>query len=220
MLARLAADADHRDAERMLQAAGWTDAGAGDWAIALAAPTAPLVARISPFDPVGPYTAALYRDAAHTGLVPRLYGHRRLAGGGDLLLLERLAPVSAEDAAAFHARISDDDPDLAELIAIVRRVHAEALRALPWCGLLDLNPGNVMRSAEGRLVLLDPFYADGPNLYATAASDPDAVAARIPESERRFLADIPLAASGPWEPGAQDALRAGLAAADARLRRA
>lgn len=30
------------------------------------------------------------------------------------------------------------------------------------------------------------------------------------------MTEIPLAASGPWEPGARDAMRAALAAADAR----
>jgi len=73
-----------------------------------------------------------------------------------------------------------------------------------------------MRAADGQLVVTDLFYADGPNLYATAAADPDLVVARIPEAERRFMTEIPLAASGPWEPGAQEAMRAGLAAADAR----
>ena len=59
-------------------------------------------------------------------------------------------------------------------------------------------------------------YADGPDLYATAAGNPDLVAARIPETERRFITEIPLAASGPWAPGAQEAIRSALAAADAR----
>jgi hypothetical protein len=69
------------------------------------------------------------------------------------------------------------------------------------------------------LVVADLFYADGPNLYATAAGNPDLVVARIPEDERRFMTEIPLAASGPWEPGAQETMRAGLAAADARKAR-
>ena len=47
-------------------------------------------------------------------------------------------------------------------------------------------------------------------------TDPDLVAARIPQEERRFMTEIPLAASGPWEPGEREAMRAGLAAADAR----
>ena len=83
-------------------------------------------------------------------------------------------------------------------------------------GPLDDNPANVMRAADGRLVVADLFYADGPNLYAAAATDPDLVVARIPEGERRFMTEIPLACSGPWEPEVRDAMRAGLAAADAR----
>ena len=29
------------------------------------------------------------------------------------------------------------------------------------------------------------FYADGPNLYATAATDPDLIVAKISQAERR-----------------------------------
>ncbi|MEU4235922.1 hypothetical protein [Actinoplanes sp. NPDC026619] len=82
--------------------------------------------------------------------------------------------------------------------------------------LRDQNPTNVMRAGDGRLVVGDLFYADGPNLYAAAAADPALVVARIPEAERRFIAEIPMTFSGPWRPGEQEAMRAGLAAADAR----
>jgi hypothetical protein len=81
---------------------------------------------------------------------------------------------------------------------------------------VDDNPTNVMRARDGRLVVIDLFYADGPNLYATAATDPDLVVALIPEADRRFMTEIPMTFSGPWDPVAQDAMRAGLAAADAR----
>jgi hypothetical protein len=208
--------ADHRDAERVLRAAGWTPCGAGDWAIALRSPDGAAAARISPFDPTGPYSAALYREAAHTHRVPGLFAHRRLVGGGDLQVLEWLRPVPQDEAAAFHRAIAVRAPEVADLVDVVRRVHDRARRALPWCGPLDDNPANVMRAADGRLVVVDLFYADGPSLYATAATDPDRVVALIPESERRFMTEIPLAASGPWEPGAREAMRAGLAAADAR----
>ena len=71
----------------------------------------------------------------------------------------------------------------------------------------------------GRLVAIDLFGADGPNLYATVANDPDLVVARIREADRRFMTEIPLTATGPWEPEVRDAMRAGLAAADARKTR-
>ncbi|GAA4953714.1 hypothetical protein [Actinoplanes utahensis] len=205
-----------REAEQKLLGDGWTPGGAGDWAIALRSPDGTRAARISPFDPTGPYSAALYAQAAHTRQVPVLYAHRRLTGGGDLQLLEWLTPVPEPDAAAFHRALAAGAPEVAELAAIVRRVHAQARCELPWCGPLDRNPANVMRAADGRLVVLDLFYADGPALYATAAADPDRVAALIPEAERRFMTEIPMASSGPWDPAARESMRAALAAADAR----
>ncbi|MFD0521670.1 hypothetical protein [Paractinoplanes durhamensis] len=212
VLARLGGEADHRDAEQAFRLAGWDSCGEGDWAIALRSPDGAAAVRISPFDPTGPYSAALYREAASTRQVPELFAHRRLAGGGDLQIMEFLRAVPEDQANAFQRTIEDR----ADLIEVVRRVHERARRELPWCGPLDQNPANVMRAGDGRLVVTDLFYADGPNLYATAAADPDLVVARIPESERRFLTEIPFATSGPWRPGEQAALRAGLAAADAR----
>lgn len=212
-------DADHRAAEAAFTAAGWTRCGAGDWAIALASPDGALVARISPFDPVGPYSAALYREAAGTGQVPALHAHRRLAGGGDLQVMERLEDAPQDVAEAFHRSIAAGDDAVAELAAIVTRIHADARRELPWCGPLDTNPTNVMLRGDGAPVLIDPFYADGPDLYATAGRDPDRFVTRIPEAQRRFLTEIPLAASGPWPEAERAAMRAALAAADARSER-
>ena len=207
---------DHRDVEHALLAAGWTPCGAGDWAIALRSPDGTAAARISPFDPTGPYTAALYREAAHTRQVPKLFAHRRLIGGGDLQVMEWLRPVAEDEAVALHRALARRAPEVADLVDVVRRVHEQARWELPWCGPLDHNPANVMRAADGRLVAADLFYADGPNMYATAATDPDLIVAKIPQAERRFMTEIPLAASGPWEPGEQEAIRAGLTAADAR----
>lgn len=215
-LATLSRQADHRDVEQALRATGWTPCGVGDWAIVLRSPDGTAAARVSPFDPTGPYSAALYREAARTRQVPELFAHRRLGGGGDLQVLEWLRPVPEDEAIAFHRAVARRAAEAADLVDAVRRVHERARRELPWCGPLDDNPANVMRAADGRLVVVDLFYADGPNLYATAATDPDLVVARIPQAERRFMTEIPLASSGPWEPGAQEAMRAGLAAADAR----
>lgn len=215
-LGLLGRQADHRGAEQALLAAEWTPCGAGDWAIALRSPDGTAAARISPFDPTGPYSAALYREAAYTRQVPELFAHRRLTGGGDLQVLEWLRPVPEGEAVAFHRAIAMQAPEVADLVDVVRRVHERARRELPWCGPLDNNPANVMRAADGRLVVADLFYAEGPSLYATAAMDPDLIVALIPEAERRFMTEIPLAASGPWEPGAQEVMRAALAAADAR----
>ncbi|XVU30213.1 hypothetical protein ACQPZJ_24925 [Actinoplanes sp. CA-054009] len=212
----IAEGGDHREVERVLLAAGWAPCGAGDWAIALRSPDGATAARISPFDPTGPYSAALYREAVHTGQVPALFDHRRLAGGGDLQLMEWLEPVPAGEAAAFHEAIAAGAPEVAELVRVVRLVHERARRELPWCGPLDTNPSNVMRATDGHLVVADLFYADGPALYETAANRPDVLVARIPEPERRFMTEIPMAGSGPWHPGERESLRAAVAAADAR----
>ncbi|GAA2548433.1 hypothetical protein GCM10010435_17400 [Winogradskya consettensis] len=58
---------------------------------------------------------------------------------------------------------------------------------------------------------------NGPDLYATARTNPGLVVALIAEAERRFMTEIPLTASGPWDPEAQEAMCAGLAAADELL---
>jgi len=76
-----------------------------------------------------------------------------------------------------------------------------------------------MRGDDGLLVVTDLFYADGPALYAQAVADPEAFVARMPEEERRFMTEIPLATSGPWPDAERKALRAALAEADRRVGR-
>lgn len=216
VLGQLSEEADYRDAEKAFVRDGWTPGGVGDWAFAMRSPDGTIAARISPFDPTGPYSAALYMQAAHTRQVPRLFAHRRLSGGGDLQLLEWLEPVGEDEARAFQRAITLVAPEVAGLVAVIRRVHAQARSELPWCGPLDDNPANVMRTSDGRLVVTDLFYADGPNLYATAWSDPDRVVSRIPEVERRFMTEIPSAHSGPWDKGSREEMRELLRAADPR----
>ena len=206
---------DHRDAEGVLRAAGWTACGAGDWAIALRSPAGAYAARISPFDPAGPYNAALYRRAAHTGQVPRLEAEVALEGGAHLMILEFLHVADPGRAGAFHRSVLARAPEVAELADLVRSVHADACRELPWCGPVDTNPSNVMRRADGGLVLIDPFYADGPDLYGTVRSDPACVAAAIPSDRRRHMFDLPLRSSGPPEPGVLEEMRWALADVEA-----
>ncbi len=214
----LADATNHRLAERTLTEMGWMRCGAGDWAIALRSPDGQQVARISPFDPTGPFTAELYRSAAETARVPRMMHHTRLEGGGDLLVMEHLQPAPTEDAANFLADLTSGTPTLRSLSAIVLRIHARAVRSLPWCGPLDTNPANVMSRHDGTLVLTDPFYADGPSLYAAALHDPDRVVRAIPPRDRRYLSEIPLTGSGPWPEGEQERIREGLRVADQSLR--
>jgi len=66
-------------------------------------------------------------------------------------------PIPEDEAAAFHRTIAMQAPGDADLVDVVRRVHERAWRKLPWCGPLDTNPANVMRAADGRLVMADLF---------------------------------------------------------------
>lgn len=214
-LALIHPEADHKDAEATLLGAGWMRCGAGDWAIALSSPDRRAAARISPFDPAGAYNTAFYREAAPTGQVPALFGHRRLAGGGDLQILELLEPVPEDEATRFARMVQESDGGVLE---VALRIHARLRREQPWPGPLDFNPTNVMRTADGRLVMMDVFALDGPRLYGTAATDPELVAARIPESERRFITEIPLATTGGRQDEQMRAIGAALDGADARSR--
>lgn len=214
-LALIHPDADHKDAEAALLDAGWVRCGAGDWAVVLSSPDGRAAGRISPFDPAATYNTAFYREAAPTGQVPALFGHRRLAGGGDLQILELLHPVPEDEATRFARTIQESDGGVLE---VALRIHERLRREQPWPGPLDFNPTNVMRAADGRLVIMDVFALDGPRLYGTAATDPDLVAAWIPESERRFIAEIPLATTGGRQDEQMRAIGAGLERADARRR--
>jgi hypothetical protein len=218
ILDTLPADADHAVAEQTLAAAGWTRCGVGDWAVVLASPSGSLAARIAPFDPVAPYTVELFRRAVATRQVPVLHAYRELEGGAVCTVMERLLPVKPDRAAAFFEELGRRVPSLAALAAVLDEVYAEARCNLPWCGPLDPNPANVMRRATGELVLTDPFYADGPNLYGSLEDDAMLVARTIPEEVRRHMFELPLAESGPWDPEQRRRLASGLAEADARLR--
>jgi hypothetical protein len=206
------------DVVATLERLGWTPCGTGDWAVALRSPSGALAARISPFDPAGPYSALLYRRAAHTRQVPALVDHRVLEGGADLTVMEYLEPVPEDVGAAFHRALAMRDPSVAELADHIDHVHALGRAEQPWWGPLDDNPANVMRGSDGRLVVADLYYADGPALYATVRSDPDRIVRDYPEHLRRHMTELPLASSGGWPSGDAELMRAALAAADARAR--
>jgi hypothetical protein len=216
-LDELAESSDHADAERLLTAHGWTRCGVGDWAVVLASPSGALAARISPFDPVAPYTVELFRQAAATRQVPVLHAYVELEGGAVCTVMERLHPIETEQGSAFFAALQAREPHLADLAEALDRVVELARAELPWCGPLDPNPANVMRRAHGDLVLTDPFYADGPNLFGSLVTDASQVARKIPAERRRHMFELPLAESGPWDDVERRRLRSRLAQADARI---
>jgi 8-oxo-dGTP pyrophosphatase MutT (NUDIX family) len=205
---------DHDEAREHLLRQGWVECGRGDWAIALRSPDGRLAARISPFDPAAPFTAALYRAGQASGWFPRLHLELPLDGGGSLLLMELLEPVDIATGAAVHRRLRDPDPEIAPAAALVERFHRAAVAELPWCGPVDDNPANVMRAADGSLRITDPYSADGPTLYGLLLTDPAVVAEAIPRHLRRHLLEIPLAGSGGWDEVQREHMREGLARAD------
>lgn len=219
ILDALPVEADHVVVEQVLLRAGWSRCGVGDWAVVLASPSGELAARISPFDPTAPYTCALFRRAAATKQVPVLHAYVELDGGAVCTVMERLDPVEPDVGAAFFRALDARDPEVADLVAAIDEVLESARRELPWCGPLDPNPANVMRRLTGGLVLSDPFYADGPNLYGSILTDPLVVARAFPADRRRHMLELPLAESGPWDPVEREKMRAALAYADAELAR-
>ncbi|MCI1262794.1 MAG: hypothetical protein LKG20_11085 [Tetrasphaera jenkinsii] len=146
--------------------------------------------------------------------MPRLDATVDLEGGGHLMVMEFLHPVTDDVAATFSKQLVSGSGEFEELLAIVTTVHQTARRDLPWCGPLDLNPSNVMAHADGSLVLTDPFFADGTVLYPLLRTDPVAVARAFPPDARRYMLELPLAWSGPWDEEERERMRRGLAQAD------
>ena len=217
VLDRLPPEADHAVAEQFLLDSGWDRCGVGDWAVVLASPSGLTAARISPFDPVAPYTAELFRRAAGTGQVPALWAYAELDGGAVCTVMERLHPADPQQAAAFFEALGERRAAMLPLVDAIDDVVARARATLPWFGPLDPNPSNVMRRKGGELVLTDPFFADGPNLYGSLLVDASEVAQRIPPEQRRHMFELPLGESGPWDPVERARMRARLAEADQRL---
>jgi hypothetical protein len=217
VLGELTADSDHVTAESLLTSYGWRPSGCGDWAVVLRSPSGELAARISPFDPVAPYTMRLFGEAAGTRQVPVLHAHRDLEGGAVLTVMEFLLPAEPDQAAAFFQALEERRPEVADLAEAIERILAIATDDLPWCHRVDPTPANVMRRADGGLVLTDPFFAEGEHLYGSLLTDASVVARIFPPDRRRHMFDLPLTESGPWDPVGREVMRAALAAADARL---
>ena len=89
---------------------GWTRCGVGDWAVALRSPSGSLAARISPFDPVAPYTAQLFRRRRrHRAGAGAARATSSSTGGAVCTVMELLQPVDEERATAFFAALERRD---------------------------------------------------------------------------------------------------------------
>lgn len=186
-----AAARDHRAVQARLITQGWAVCGVGDWAVTLRCPDGQSVARVAPFDPAYPAFVELCRRAAGSPYLPQIHADVALDGGGQLTVMEFLPEVSAEVATRVRQSWdADDDPLLAQVRRLAEEVNAEAARRRPWWDQIDMNDGNIRRSSSGHPVLIDLFCVDGAAIYAALLRDPAELARRIPEAERRHLAEI------------------------------
>ncbi|MEU5870196.1 hypothetical protein AB0A73_01390 [Glycomyces sp. NPDC047369] len=203
---------DHRGAAGLLLAAGWNVCGAGDWAYVWRSPEGRLVARVCPFEPgYGVFTELCGLLAGHP-MLPRIEFDAELSGGGRITVMEALMPASAEERDSVMRRWDAAEPS--DPVTAVRteaeRLDAAAARVVPFWGGLDRKSAHVMRRADGDLVLLDLFYAEGLEIYRALVEEPAVIAAAFPADQREFMCDIAVIAreSTPEEIAA---LRAGAA---------
>lgn len=187
------ASRSHRDALSALVLAGWLPCGVGDWAVALRSPAGRLAARVSPFDPAYAAFVELCRRCGANRYLPRVELSLALEGGGSLTVLEFVAPAPEAPARQLVRRWQQDEGDAAlrSLKVAALAVDRECRPRVPWWDGIDLHPGNVRRSAAGRLVVIDIFCLDGAALYGQLLDDAAVVRRRIPEGQRRHLLDIP-----------------------------
>jgi hypothetical protein len=183
---------DHRAVAARLLADGWSVCGTGDWAYVWRSPDGLLVARVCAFEPGYGVFVDLCRTLPGHAMLPRIEFDTELSGGGRVTVMESLLPASDEDRAAIVARwdAAEAGDPVASVRAEAERLDAEASRSIPFWGGLDRNPGNVMRRADGQLVLVDLFYANGIEIYKALLEEPSRIAAAFPASKRVFICDI------------------------------
>ncbi len=171
------ADATAAQALALFQAAGWREAGIGDWSWVRADPDDRLAARISPFDPA----YRLHADAILAGppnrWLPRVDAILPLRGDGYVVVMERLWPAPEDQADAFCGALGvrndsgyqlregldfpPADADLAALRERILALSADGARRWRLWGGSDVRPGNVMADADGNLKLVDPVFLRG-----------------------------------------------------------
>ncbi len=201
----------HRAARTALEAAGWRWHARGDWAQVYLSPDGTQVARVVPFDPA--YALHVETCLAHPDedFFQRIDWRCDLAPAGQLVVMERLAPADEAragdlcgalgetkwlDRAATDAELlawadaRQRDPALRRVFDLLRATAAEGARRLGWWGGLDVRPDNVLQRADGRLVLIDPYYVAGPRLIPAVLSDVAAVGRHYPSKQLRGLLEI------------------------------
>jgi hypothetical protein len=183
----------HRQVLAELTGAGWVPCGVGDWAVGLRSPEGAMVARVCPFDPAYAAFVDLCRECAGNPWLPRVELAASLEGGGSVVFLEYAASVEPAVAEQVPKQwmAGDGDADFAAVRRAAQAIDARYQASVPWWAGLDLNPGNIRRAADGRLVLIDIFCMQGESLYAKLLEDVAAVHRRIPREQMRYALEIP-----------------------------
>ncbi|WP_344483876.1 hypothetical protein [Glycomyces endophyticus] len=206
---------DHRAVAGRLLADGWNVCGIGDWAHVWKSPDGRLVARVCAFEPGYGVFVDLCRALPGHPMLPSIRFDAGLPGGGRVTVMEALLPASDEERASVTARWDAAVPGdpVSALRREAERLNAEAAGSVPFWGGLDRNPGNVMRRADGELVIVDLFYAEGRAIYGALMEDPAKVAAAFPAGERVHICEIAVLAreSSPEELAALKAAAASIA---------
>ena len=179
----LPADITAAEAQRLLEAAGWSVVGVGDWATALADPSGVWCARLVPFDPA----YRLFAEDCLAGPANRWLPHVArilpLQRDGYVVLMERLWPADETMAHSFcdalgaldgrrappppsGAFTALDDPDFPRLVARIEALLAEGARRYRVWGGSDIRVGNMMADAGGNLKMVDPLFIAGPKIVA------------------------------------------------------
>lgn len=174
----LPVDATAAEARGVLEAAGWTLVGAGDWSWVLADPGGVWASRLSPFDPGYRMFAEACLAGPANRWLPNVAAVVPLRDDAYAVFLQRLWPAPEAEASAFCAAlgIANDtgyaapvagpavdagDPDLAPVRQrIGALLAAGAARYRLWAGS-DIREGNVMIDADGQLKLVDPIGVAG-----------------------------------------------------------
>ena len=183
------------DAARALfEAAGWRVIGEGDWATALADPSDEICARIVPFDPAYRIFADEVLAGPPNRFLPRIDAILPLARDGYVVLMQRLWPVDEALAHSFCDALGPldgrrdppppsglftgaDDPDLLRLIARVKAMLATGAARYRLWGGSDVRVGQILRTRDGGLKLVDPVYLAGYDIVAAIqAGDAGALA--------------------------------------------
>lgn len=180
----------HRRAQSELIAAGWNVCGVGDWAVTLRSPDGVHAARICPFDPAYPVFVQLCRRLPDHPFLPRIHVDVALDGGGQLTVMEFLVEAPAEAAAEAKRQWDAREGGIAVVRREAEALNTEAAAGITWWDGIDLNRGNILTSLSGQVKLVDVFCMDGESIYQTLLTEPATLAARLPEPQRRHMAEI------------------------------